>query len=73
MICIWELDTVYHENFEAEKFRGKLYMQSFARKLSRNPRHFLLNPYLNSSILNFHIKKFHENSKNHENRKTFLP
>ena len=50
--------TAYHESFEAEKFRNKLYMQTFAKKLLRNPTYFVLKPYLNSAILKFHIKKF---------------
>ena len=48
--------TVYHESFKAEKFCDKLYMQTFTIKLSWNPSYFLLNPYMNSAILNFCIK-----------------
>ena len=42
----------YHESFEAEKFCSKLYTHTFTKKLSWNPS------YLNSAILNFHIKSF---------------
>ena len=52
----WTIITVYHESFKAEKFRGKLYMQTFAKKCLWNPSYLLLNPYMNSAILNFHIK-----------------
>ena len=34
--------TVYHERFKAEKFHGKLYTQTFVKKLSLNPLYFLL-------------------------------
>ena len=65
--------TVYRESFEAEKFCSKLYMQTFTKKLSRNLSSFLLNPYLDSAILNFHIKKFFGHAKKHKNCDTFLP
>ena len=29
----YQQPTVYHESFEAEKFRGKLHMQTLAKKL----------------------------------------
>ena len=32
-----QLANVYHGSFEAEKFHGKLYMQTFVKKLSWNP------------------------------------
>ena len=59
-------------------FQGRKVLQQVAHadlreKLSWNPTYFLLNPYLNGAILNFHIKKFHGHAKNHENHKTFLP
>ena len=59
------LYIVYHESFESEKFRGKLQllMQIFAKTLSHNPTYFLLNPYLNSAILNFLIKSFSDTQK----------
>ena len=57
----------------AEKLRGKLHIQTFVTNLSRNLSYFLLNPYLNSAILNFYIKKFYRHAKKHENYKTFLP
>ena len=57
-------NTVYHESFKAEKFHSKLYMQIFAKKLSRNLTYFLLNLYLNSAMLKFHIKKFCRHTKN---------
>ena len=63
--------TLYHESFEAEKFHGKLYMQTFAKKLSRNPTYFPLNPYLNSAILNFHIKSFMDMQKTTKTVKLF--
>ena len=47
--------TVYNESFEAKKFHGKLYT---LKKLLQNHSYFLFNLYLNSVILNFHIKKF---------------
>ena len=55
--------TVYYESFKAEKFHGKLYAQTFVKKLSGNPTYFLLNPYLNSTILNFLITKLHGHAK----------
>ena len=36
-------------------------MQTFVKKLLWNPIYFLLNPYFNSTILNFHL----ENSADH--------
>ena len=33
----WALSYGYHESFEAEKFCSKLYTQTFAKKLLRNP------------------------------------
>ena len=33
----WYIATVYHENFKAEKFRSKLYTQTFVKELLRNP------------------------------------
>ena len=60
---VYPLHTAHHESFEAEKFRGKLYTQTFVKKISRNRSYFLLNPYMNSTILNFHIKKFHRHVK----------
>ena len=38
-------------------------MQTFVKKLSQNPSYLLLNPYLNSAILNFHIKFFADMQK----------
>ena len=63
--------TLYHKSFKAEKFHSKLYMQTFAKKLSQNPSYFLLNPYLNSAILTFHIKKFHGHAKSTKTMKLF--
>ena len=59
--------------FWGEKFHGKLYTQTFTKKLPWNPTYFLLNPYLNGAILNFHMKKFRGHVKKCKNRKTFLP
>ena len=63
--------TIYHENFEAEKFCGKLYMQTFAKKVLWNLSCFLLNPYSYEQC--HHIKKFCKHAKKRENRKTFVP
>ena len=62
--------TVYLESFQAETFCSKLYMQTFTKKPSQNPSYFLLNPYLNSAILNFHIK-VSRTCKKPKNRKLF--
>ena len=48
--------TVCHE------FRGKLYTQTFVKKLLRNPSHFLLNWYLKVPSGTF-IKKFRRHAK----------
>ena len=55
--CV-HLRTVYHWSFEARKFHAKLHTQTFMNKVPLNPTYFLLNPYLNSTVLNFHIKSF---------------
>ena len=66
------LITVYYESFEPEKFRGKLYTKTFAKRLSWTPcSYFLLIPYMNSAILNFHIKKFHGHTKSAKTVKLF--
>ena len=62
-----KLRTVYHESFEAEKFCGKLYMLTFAKKLSRNSSYFLLNPYMNSAILNFQVSPTCKKAQNPRN------
>ena len=57
------MHTVYYESFEAKKFHSQLYTKTFAKKLLQNPSYFLLNPYTNSAILNFHIKSFQDIQK----------
>ena len=39
-------DTIYHESFEARRFRSKLYTQTFTKKLSRNPTYFTREQYV---------------------------
>ena len=65
------IHTIYHEGFKAKKFRGKLYTWIFAKKLSRNPSYFLLNPYLKAPSWNFHIKKVQELAKSTKTTKLF--
>ena len=69
-VTLLRLHTICHENFEAEKFGSKLHTQTFTKQLSRN---LVLSPYLNSAILNFHIKSFAGMHKRPENHETFLP
>ena len=45
--------TVYHESFEAEKFRGKQGFQMLAKKLSRTPT----SPTVHNRV-NYKLKAF---------------
>ena len=42
------------------------------KKLSWKIPHTSSNPYLNNAIFNFHIKKFCEHAKNHEDQETLI-
>ena len=46
-------------------------MQTFAKKLLWNPIYFLLNPYFNSAIMNFHLESFADNVKTVKTVKLF--
>ena len=39
-VCVKVVTTSYRESFEAETFRGKLYMQTFARNFCETPHTF---------------------------------
>ena len=53
-------DWLYHIpwKFWGRKVSWQVVQADFRKKLLWNPPYFLLNPYLNSTILNFYIKSF---------------
>ena len=53
------------------KVSWQVVQADLCKKPSWNPTYFLLNPYLNSTILKFHIIKFHGHAKTLKTAKLF--
>ena len=63
--------TVYHESFEAEKFRGKLYMQTFAKKTFEESHILPFKTIFEQGHPKISYKKFREHAKTVKTAKLF--